>query len=248
MKLLKNNQFIRALFPVMLTADMSGAFGGGAYVPGTESPTSFEDLPAGDYQAVFTASEMKDTKDHMGQYLNLTVQIISGEHNGRKLFDRLNLINRNPDAVKIARQQLEAICRALWITQAIKDSSQLHNKPFLMRVAYVVSNRDGSERPEGQRNDIKSYKPFDGPWQQPSQPAPVQAQPWQQPSQPAPVQAQPWQQPAPAPQAQQPWQQPAPAPQAQQPAPAPQAQQPWQQPAVEPPSPVQPQPQTPPWG
>lgn len=151
-------------------ANLQGAFAEGQYTPGSVEPTSFEDLPAGDYPVIIVDSEMKDTKDRMGQYLNLTLQIIGEQHKGRRIFDRLNLVNRNQVASNIAKQQLESICRAVNMTDPIRDSVQLHNKAFVVRLAYNEQARNGDRIPEGQRNEIKAYKPY----QQQQHNAPVQ--------------------------------------------------------------------------
>ena len=71
-----------------------------------EPTVGFEPIPAGKYVAVITASEMKETKNKDGHYLELVFQIIEGEYKGRKLWGRLNLDNANPTAVQIARGQL----------------------------------------------------------------------------------------------------------------------------------------------
>lgn len=142
-------------------ANLQSAFAEGQYIPGSVEPASFDDLPAGDYPVIIVDSEMKDTKDRMGQYLNLTLQIIGEQHKGRKLFDRLNLINRNQVAAQIAKQQLESICRAIGMRDAISDSVQLHNKPFIVRLAYNERARNGDPIQEGQRNEIKAYKPYE---------------------------------------------------------------------------------------
>lgn len=141
-------------------ANLQGAYDNGAYQPGSIEPTAFDDLPAGDYPVIISDSEMKDTKNFDGQYLNLTLTIVDGQYKGRKLFNRLNLINRNATAVTIAKQQIESICRAVHFTEPLRDSSQLHHKPFVVRVSYAEKNRDGTDIPEGSRNDIKAYKPM----------------------------------------------------------------------------------------
>jgi hypothetical protein len=51
----------------------------------------FTPLPAGEYQAIISESEMKPTKDGAGQYLQMKLQILNGQHQNRTLFDRLNL-------------------------------------------------------------------------------------------------------------------------------------------------------------
>jgi hypothetical protein len=114
-------------------------------------PTSdFEPIPAGKYLAVITASEMKPTKAGNGSFLELTFEIVEGECKGRKLWARLNLDNPNPLAVKIARSELSAICRAVDVMEP-KDSTALHNLPLVITVKQKADA-------EGEiRNEIKSY-------------------------------------------------------------------------------------------
>jgi hypothetical protein len=57
----------------------------------------FEPLPPGRYVVQIVNSEMRPTKDGMGQYLWLELDVLEGAHAGRKLFDRLNLVNKQPD-------------------------------------------------------------------------------------------------------------------------------------------------------
>jgi len=130
------------------------------YTVGSEEASSFDDLPAGDYQVMITDSEMKETKDRMGQYLNLTLTIMGDKYNGRKIFDRLNLVNKNPTASQIARQTLQSICDAQGKAKgsALQDSAELHNIPMIVRIAYNEKTRAGEVIPEGQRNEIKAYK------------------------------------------------------------------------------------------
>ena len=71
-----------------------------------------EALPPGRYVVQIVNSEMRPTKDGMGQYLWLELDVLEGEYAGRKLFDRLNLINANPTTVEIAQRTLSAICHA----------------------------------------------------------------------------------------------------------------------------------------
>ena len=79
----------------------------------TVEPSNFDVFPAGKYLAQIVASEMRPTKDGRGQYLFLELDILEGPFAGRKLFDRLNLVNDNPDTVDIATRTLSSICRAI---------------------------------------------------------------------------------------------------------------------------------------
>jgi len=93
----------------------------------------FEPLPAGKYLAVITETEMKATKRGDGSFLELTFDVIDGEYRGRNVWSRVNLDNPNPLAVKIARGELSAICRAVGVLTP-KDSCELHNLPLVITV------------------------------------------------------------------------------------------------------------------
>lgn len=117
-------------------------------------PADFTPLPEGKYPVVVSASEMKPTKENTGSYLELELTVIEGAYNGRKVWARLNLENQSATAVKIARQQLSAICRAVGVL-TINDSSQLHNRPLLIHVV-CKPRSDGN----GITNEVKSYEPL----------------------------------------------------------------------------------------
>ena len=89
----------------------------------------FELYPAGKYLVQIIASEMRPTKDGLGQYLFLELDILEGQYAGRKLFDRLNLVNNNPDTVQMAQRSLSALCRAAGKMQ-VSNSEQLHLIPI----------------------------------------------------------------------------------------------------------------------
>lgn len=117
-----------------------------------EPQSSFEPLPSGEYQVMIKESEMKPTRDGTGSYLQITLEVIDGNHKGRLLWDRLNLQNSNAVAVEIAQKQLSAICHAVNVLN-VSDSAQLHNIPMIAKVAYRDA-RNGYDA----SNDVKAYK------------------------------------------------------------------------------------------
>jgi hypothetical protein len=119
-----------------------------------EPRSAFEAIPAGEYEAIIAESEEKPTKAGNGHYLQLVVQIVDGEHKGRKLWARLNLDNPNQQAVDIARAELSAICRAIGVITP-KASSDLHDKPLLVKVTVKKSDYSGEFE-----NEIKAWKPL----------------------------------------------------------------------------------------
>ncbi len=112
----------------------------------------FDPIPAGKYLAIITESEMKPTKAGTGQYLQLTFQIIEGPYKGRLVWARLNLDNPSEMAVKIARAELSAICRAVGV-MAPKDSIELHNLPLTIKVGCKKRDDTGEIT-----NEIKGYE------------------------------------------------------------------------------------------
>ena len=177
---------------------------------------AFENLAPGWYTAKVVESEMKPARNPGSSYLELTLEVIApASAAGRKLWDRLNLVNPNQVAVDIAYETLSAICHATQVMQ-VQDSQQLHGIPLDVKVGM---SKTTEEYPEP-RNEIKGYRAVQGgggaanpaaagvanpamqqaPQQMAQQAAPVQQAPaqqqWQAPAQQqaAPVQQAPVQQ------------------------------------------------------
>lgn len=131
----------------------------GMYSPEDKPSAAFEALPTGEYKAVIVASEAKKTKAGDGEYIEFEHQIIAGEFSGRKVFARLNLKNRNPKAVEIARADLAQIRQATGQPNP-QDSVQFHNIPMLIRVVYQPA--DPAKNREQPQNEIKGWKPISG--------------------------------------------------------------------------------------
>lgn len=96
---------------------------------------NFGALPDGDYLLRIFESEMLPTKAKTGEFLKLSIHVMTPEFEGRQLFVNLNLNNPNANAVAIAGQELGAICRAVG-KPVIQDSSELHGIPFIGEVRY----------------------------------------------------------------------------------------------------------------
>jgi hypothetical protein len=134
--------------------------------------TNYDPLPNGDYDVIISESEMKPTKAGTGKYLQLTIEVLDGEHKGRRVWSRLNLINPNATAVEIAERDLADICRAVG-KQSVSDSAELHDVPFVV----ALKTRPASNGYEAS-NEVASYKPARGAdGSIPSKPQPA-AQPW----------------------------------------------------------------------
>jgi hypothetical protein len=120
----------------------------------TPAPSrSFEPLPAGEYEMMILDSAVKATKAGNGHYIELTMQVVSGTHSGRRLWERLNVDNPNKTAQDIAEQALAKLCLAVDV-QDMEDTEELHDIPFIAVVEI--------DRKEPDRNRITDYQPLLG--------------------------------------------------------------------------------------
>lgn len=118
-----------------------------------EPQKPLEPVKPGWYIAQIVESDMRTNKQGTGSYLALTFQILEGEGKGRKIFTNLNIHNQSELAVRIAQEQLSAICHATGVIQ-VQDSVQLHTIPLMIKVG--VRAGDGQYNDQ---NDIRGYKP-----------------------------------------------------------------------------------------
>jgi hypothetical protein len=118
-----------------------------------ERSNSFGPLPAGEYEMMIVKSETKPTKSGNGHYLELEMHVVSGQHSGRRHWERLNLDNPNQQAVKIAEESLAKLCMALKIDD-VEDSEQLHDQVFIAEI--------GIDKKDETRNVIWGYQGVGG--------------------------------------------------------------------------------------
>ena len=139
-----------------------------------EPSKEFDPIPAGKYLAMITASEMKPNKAGTGQFLELTFQILEGEHKNRQLWTRLNLSNPNETAMRIAQAELSALCRAVGVMTP-RDSVELHNLPLIIKVK-CKKRKDTDEI----SNEIRGYEKREAGGGRPQQAA-TATPPWRRP-------------------------------------------------------------------
>ena len=116
---------------------------------------SRDPIPAGWYRMVITESDEKPTKAQTGSYLELIMEIIEGEHAGRRVYERLNLNNPNPSTVEKAQRTLSSVCRAVGVMTP-RNSNEFHDKPFMGKVK-ITPPKDGY----GAGNEISDYAAVD---------------------------------------------------------------------------------------
>lgn len=113
----------------------------------------FEVLPAGEYHAVIMEMEEKPTKDGSGARLNVKLQIASGKHQNRTVFDGINVKNKSEAAQRIGRGQLKALCIAAG-NENPRSSQELIGK------AVMVKLKIGKDQNGNERNEVASYKAY----------------------------------------------------------------------------------------
>jgi hypothetical protein len=139
-----------------------------------EPRTAMDPIPAGKYLAMITASEMKPNKSSTGQFLELVLTILEGEYKNRQLWARLNLSNPNELAMKIAKAELSAVCRAVGVLTP-NDSVELHNLPLVIKVRCkkrkdtdeIVNEIRGYEKREAITGKPQQVQTATPPWRRP---------------------------------------------------------------------------------
>lgn len=121
-----------------------------------EPQKPLEPIPDGWYAVTMDKSEVKPTSGGSGKQLRFALTVVDGDYKGRKIFDGLNIANKNATAQEIGQQQLSAICHAINVLD-VTDTAQLHGKAFMVRVITEPAE-DGYDA----RNKCKAFKAVEG--------------------------------------------------------------------------------------
>lgn len=141
----------------------------------------FEAIPAGDYPALISDSEVRPTAAGTGVGLNLTWEIIDGPFKGRRIWQWLNIQHTNTQAEEIAQKQLSNVCHAVGVLQ-VQDSAELHDKPCLIKVKFKPAGPDKNGVYRDASNQVSSCEALNDAGPTPTAPstpaaAATQAQP-----------------------------------------------------------------------
>jgi len=98
-------------------------------------------VPAGTYSAMVIESEYKANSKATGHMIVLKWSIIGGEHDDRHIIARYNIDNPNEAAVRIAQQDLVAICHAMG-REAFDMTEELHDHEVLIDVEVEPASGD----------------------------------------------------------------------------------------------------------
>lgn len=114
----------------------------------------FSPIPAGTYQVYISSSDIKPTKTGNGDLISLEFTVAEGEHQGRKVFDRLCTEHPKADTAQIARRKFRAICEAVGVLSP-QDTEELHDRPLEITIKVKPAKDD---YPAG--NDVTKYAPL----------------------------------------------------------------------------------------
>lgn len=121
-----------------------------------ESENNFDPIPAGDYKVEIVESEVKQTNDFTGEYINFRLRVTDGPFQNRVLWDMAMIRSERTDdkmqtALQIAREKIATMCKCAG-RHAAQDSNELHNVPMIASVRVKEDDKHGS------KNEIRGYK------------------------------------------------------------------------------------------
>lgn len=143
--------------------------------------TSFEPIPAGWYDVSITSAEVRDTKAGTGKYIAVRYDVTGPTHQGRIIWQNLNIQNPNPQAEEIGRRQLGDVMRAIGLA-TLSDTDQLIGNSLQVNVkirpaanGYEASNDVSAARSAGgssapapsqpnQNQDVQKPAGSSAPW------------------------------------------------------------------------------------
>jgi hypothetical protein len=129
------------------------------------STGGFDVLPEGEYICILKKSEWVDNKAKTGQFIYCEFSVVEGDHKGMVFIERLNLVNPNPVAVRIATQKMNQLTAAC-LLESVEDTDELHGIP--VKLVIGINKNEGNDFPP--QNEIKKFLNADGeafvpPWE-----------------------------------------------------------------------------------
>jgi len=116
------------------------------------SSNDYAPLPAGWYDAKISEADVRNTKAGTGQYIAVRYDIIGPTHQGRVVWQNLNISNPNPKAEEIGREQLAQLMTASGIQGVLFNTDQLIGGELSIKLTVRKSEEYGDS------NDVKGCK------------------------------------------------------------------------------------------
>jgi Protein of unknown function (DUF669) len=129
----------------------------------TDGTGGFTPIPPGRYLLEIQESDVRPTKAGTGEYLYLVLRVVTGPHEGRLIWDRLNFSNPNEQAQEIAQKALKRLVRLCGLPVSVLhnlDTQVLHFKRF--EAAVTIKQSPGYEPQNAVRYPDAPGAPPDG--------------------------------------------------------------------------------------
>lgn len=117
---------------------------------------SYDLLPDGWYNVTITKADLGPTKSGTGQKIDVRYDITGPTHQGRVIFQSVNIRNQSQKAEEIGRQQLGEIMRAVGLAK-VQDTDELIGGHLCVKVKTKPAE-NGYEA----RNEVSGFKAIDG--------------------------------------------------------------------------------------
>ena len=115
--------------------------------------TGSSPVPAGNYTVMISDAQEAPNKAETGKNLKIEFTITGGPQDGRKVWAYLVMENPNPEAVRIGRGKISAICHAVGVLKPSGPQDLLNTS---LDIAVKVKPRD--DKPGEFSNDIGAFE------------------------------------------------------------------------------------------
>lgn len=119
------------------------------------TPDNFEPLPAGNYVVEVIESDVVDTKTGLGRQMKLTLKVVEGDFDGRRVWANIMVRHQNETAQRIGQQVIASLISAAGIGP-IDNTEDLHGIPVIAKVV-IEHDKSGQFEP---RNTVKGFLPY----------------------------------------------------------------------------------------
>ena len=109
-------------------------------------------MPAGAYLVKTLDASFSPLKSGNGHGVNITYEIIEGQHSKRRIWSSLNVIHSNPEAQRIAQSELKKLCDACGVTVTDTTTHVLIGK--VLRIKLKIR----TDEKYGEKNAVIGYE------------------------------------------------------------------------------------------
>jgi hypothetical protein len=125
--------------------------------PSTVESNTWDLIPVGEYLAEIIEARIDQPKSLDGYHIRATWKILSGEYEGRQVWQTITFLHSNKKAQEIGQKSLKDFCTAMGIEGTLRNTDVLLFKPVKIKVG-VEKDKNGVY---DDKNKVMWVKPFD---------------------------------------------------------------------------------------